>query len=75
MLNGLKKILENHKKDILRLSLRSAVAAVITYALILYIKPEEAFLAILSAVLIIDFPIEVHYMQQNTWHWQPFKKA
>jgi uncharacterized membrane protein YgaE (UPF0421/DUF939 family) len=66
MLNGLKKIAENHKKDILRLSLRSAVAALITYALISYIRPGEAFLAILSAVLIIDFPIgSTLYAAQN----------
>ncbi len=57
MLSGLKKIVRNHKKDILRLSLRSAVAAVATYAVIIQILPGEAFLAILSAVLILDFHI------------------
>lgn len=57
MLNGLKKIVESHKKDILRLSLRSAVAAVLTYAVISQIRPGEAFLSILSAVLILDFHI------------------
>ncbi len=55
MLKRLKKIVANNKKDILRLSLRSAVAAVVTYALIFYIRPDQAFLAILSAVLILDF--------------------
>ncbi|MFW5755931.1 MAG: FUSC family protein [Tangfeifania sp.] len=55
MLIELKKTIENNKKDILRLSLRSAVAAVVTYAVISQIRPGEAFLSILAAVLILDF--------------------
>ncbi len=57
MLNRLKKTIKSHKKDILRLSLRSAVAAVVTYAVITQIRPGEAFLSILAAVLILDFHI------------------
>ncbi|HKJ79887.1 MAG TPA: FUSC family protein, partial [Prolixibacteraceae bacterium] len=57
MLKRLKTIIEDKKKDILRLSLRSAIAAVLTYVIISYIKPDQAFLAILSSVFIINYNI------------------
>ena len=51
------RTIKSQKRDILRLSLRSAIAAVITYGIIIHLRPEQAFLAILSSVLILDFHI------------------
>ena len=51
-----RSLLEN-RKDVLRLALQSASAAVVTYGVISYLRPGQEFLAILSSVLIIGFNV------------------
>lgn len=57
MLKEFRKSLVENRKDALRLALQSASAALVTYIVISYLRPGQAFLAILSAVLIIGFNV------------------
>ncbi len=54
MIAALKKEIKGKKVDIVRMALQSAIAAFITYVIIFPFRPEEAFLAILSSVFILN---------------------